>query len=126
MANITFDLITDDPKNDEFVVYLVEDGPWSNDLHERLKNLQGRLYNAFDAVVDGALASKYPESKSRRVRIQVDCHNAPPRAVLDFVKKFGAFISHSDEYQKAIKESSFVTDIYVVNGSDLGRHFASE
>ena len=27
MANITFDLITDDPKNDETVVYLVEAGP---------------------------------------------------------------------------------------------------
>jgi hypothetical protein len=121
MANITFNLITDDPKNNEFVVYLVESGPWSHDVGERLKKLQGRLYDAFDAVVDGALSSKYPESKGRRIRIQVDGYNSPPETVLNLVRKFAAFIHESQEYQNAIKESSFVTHIRVVNGSDFGR-----
>ena len=125
MAHITFNLITEDPKNDELVVYLVEGGTWNGALHEHLKKLQSRLYDAFDAVVDGALASKYPESKGRRIRIQVDCHNSPPETVLNLVRKFAAFIHDSNEYQKAIRESSFVTDVHVVNGSDFGRHLGS-
>ena len=125
MPTITFDLVTDDPKNDEIVVYLVEGGPWNDALNERLKRLQGRLYDAFDAVVDGALASKYPESKGRRIRIQIDCHKSPPETVLNLVKKFANFIHDSDEYQNAIKKSSFVEDVRVVNGADFGRHLGS-
>jgi hypothetical protein len=122
MPTITFDLVTDDPKNDEFVVYLVEGGPWNDALNERLRRLQGRLYDAFDAVVDGALASEYPESKGRRIRIQIDCHKSPPETVLNLVRKFANFIHNSDEYQNAIKKSSFVEDVRVVNGADFGRH----
>lgn len=126
MPNITFNLITDDPKNDECVVYLVEAGPWSDALHMRLEKLQVRLHDAFDAVVDGALASKYPETKGRRIRIQVDCHNSPPETVLDLVRKFAAFIHDDKEYQKAIKESPFVADVRVVNGSDVGRRLGAQ
>jgi len=121
MSHITFNLITDDSKNDEFVVYLVEAGPWRDALHGRLEKLQGRLYDAFDAIVDGALASEYPETKGRRIRIQVDCHNSPPKTVLDIVRKFAAFIHDNKEYQNAIRESPFVADVRVVNGSDVGR-----
>jgi hypothetical protein len=126
MAKITFDLITDDPKNDELVVYLVEAGPWSGALHERLQKIQSRLYDAFDAVVDGALTAKYPETKGRRIRIQVDCHNSPPDTVLNLVRKFATFVRDNSEYQKAIRESSYVTDVRVVNGGDFGRHLDSK
>ena len=125
MENISFDLITEDPKNNEFVVYLVETGPWSDASNERLEKLQGRLYNALEVVVEGALASKYPESKGRRIRIQVDSHNSPPETMLNLVREFAAFIHESNEYQKAIRKSPFVTDVRVVYGSDLGRHLSS-
>jgi hypothetical protein len=90
-------------------------------MRKRLKEIQGKLYDAFDAVVDGALASKYPESRGRRIRIQVDCHDSPPDTVLNMVRQFAAFIHDSQEYQAAIKESSFVKALRVVNGSDIGR-----
>lgn len=122
MSNVTFALITDDPSNNEIVVYLVENGPWNDTTPGQFQELQGRLYDAFDAVVDGALASKYPETKGRRIRMQVDCHNSPPETVLNFVRKFAGFIHEDEEYEKAITVSPFVADVRVVNGSDIGRH----
>jgi len=126
MAKITFNLVTEDPKNDELVVYLVEPGPWTSPSNERLKKIQSRLYDAFDAVVDGALTSKYPESKGRRIRVQVDCHDSPPEAVLNLVRKFATFIHDRNEYSKAIQQSPFVKDFRVVNGTDFGRILGSE
>ena len=120
MGTVTFNLITEDPRSGELVVCLVENGPWNDDLDDCLEKLQARLYDAFDMVVDGLLASKYPESMGQQIRIQVDCYDSPPEKVLSFVRKFSAFIHESKEYQTAIKESAFITDIRVVNGSDLG------
>jgi hypothetical protein len=126
MATITLDLIADDPKNDEFVIYLVENGPWEGDPRQRLQALQKRLYDAFDVVTEGVLASKYPESKGRRIRIQVDSHKSPPETTLNLVRKFATYIYENDEYRMAIRESPFVADVCVVNGTDIGRCLNSD
>lgn len=118
---MTLDLITDDPNNDEFAVYLVEEGPWDSDPRQRLVALQKRLYDAFDVIVEGVLASKYPDSKGRRFRIQVNSYNSPPESVLNLVRKFASFIQENDEYRESIQKSPFVADLRVVNGVDIGR-----
>lgn len=123
MAQLTFDLLTEDKKNNEFVAYLVETGPWTQPINERLQQLQNKLYDAFDVIVDGHLASKFTESSGKRIRIQVDSHDFPPDEILNFVRNFSQSIQSNAEYQKAIAKSPFVESIRIVNGCDLGRKF---
>jgi hypothetical protein len=121
---VTVDFFTRDPNNNEFVMYLVEEGPWHEDGRaDRLTNLQKRLYNAVDVAIDGQLASRFPESKSMQVRIQVDFHGDPPESLEEFVKRFAENISRSEEYRLAIKESQFISDLRIVTGTEMGRNF---
>jgi hypothetical protein len=73
VSKVLIDLVAEDSKHNEFVLYLVENGPWEHGILEsQLKRIQKRLYDAVDVVIEGYLASKYPQSKARRIRIQVD------------------------------------------------------
>jgi hypothetical protein len=122
MSTLLVDIVTEDPLNDEFVLYLVENGPWTNPLEDRLRVIQTRLYVSLDAVVDGHLASKYPNSRARKIRIQVDCHNSPPESVMEFIRKFSSYFENDTEMQQAIAGSSFVRSIRIVNAVDIGRN----
>ena len=123
MSLLTIDLVTDDHINNEFVLCLVETGPWAEPIENRLKKLQDRLYDSFDAIVDGHVASKFPQSKGRKIRLQVDSHDAAPVSVLEFVRKFTDHLKNDAESQQAIRSSPFVESLRVVNGADIGRHF---
>jgi hypothetical protein len=123
MPQVTFDLVTEDQKNDQFVVCLVEDGPWLDPIDERLKQIQTKLYDALDAVIDGQLSSKFNASLGRPVRIQVDSHDSPPEAVLHFIRRFAESIKSNADYKIGIDESPFVSSVQITNGVDLGRKF---
>jgi hypothetical protein len=112
--NVKVDLIADDPLHDEFVLHLVEDGPWdAADVEDRMRALQSRLYDVVDLVIDGHLVGKYPESKGRRIRIQVDCLNEPEE-IREFVAKFGEHIETDPEYRKAMELSQFVSRLRII------------
>jgi len=121
MSTLIIDIVTEDPLNDEFVLYLVENGPWIIPLDDRLRIIQDRLYNSLDAVIDGHLAAKYPNSKARKVRIQVDAHDSPPKSVLEVVRRFSSHLLNDIKLQQAISNSPFVQSIRVVNAIDIGR-----
>jgi hypothetical protein len=121
MPTLVVDLIVDDPVNDEFVLCLVETGPWIEPMNARLKKLQDRLYDSFDAIADGYVSEKYPQSRGRKIRLQVDSHDAPPESVLELVRNFSRHLQNDAEYREAIHSSPFVEFLRVVNGVDMGR-----
>lgn len=123
--NVTIDLISHDPSHDEYVLYLVEDGPWSDDPTEfaiELQRIQHRLFQTLDAAIDGHLAEKYPESAGMAVRIQVDSPSGLPDELCELVTKLNALIHQMDnDYGQALVDSTFVPKLRIVTGHEMGR-----
>jgi hypothetical protein len=116
MKKVTIDVVTEDPATQEWALYLVEDGPWeANQLEGRLRSLQERIYQAVDVALDGHLANKYPGSRGKKVRIQVDFYDEPPRKVAMVVRAIAEFIRKSPEYRKDIKSSEYIRAIRIVS-----------
>ena len=95
----------------EWLVVLVEEGPLTATIDDFLSNLQDRLYNAIDAVIDGQLAKKFPESQGKDVVIRLDCYNLPKSEINDFFLAFSAGVLNVDDYKKALESSKFVMSI---------------
>jgi hypothetical protein len=121
---LTVNLFTYDAKNDEFVVYLVEDGPWPIDeatWKKCLSSIQGRIFDAIDSVVDGHLAEKYPECLGKRIRVQIDSPSGLPPALTKLVAKVREHIGEENEYHTAITKSRFIGDLRITTGHEMGR-----
>ncbi len=71
------DLIELDRETGEVVLVMLEERPWGSDPAQ-LRQLEGKLNSYLSYVLDGFLASQYPDYAGRRVRFQLDCP-APPR-----------------------------------------------
>lgn len=95
---------------DEWRMFVIEQGPWW-DVTRGLLRLQERLYDCVDAVVDGLVAAKYPESKGGRVVISVYCSDLPKKEVADFFQRFTKGIFHDGEYSVALKRQNYVTEL---------------
>ena len=109
---ITIDFVGNDPENDEFVLFLVEEGPWENSSSEdRLRVIQDRLYNTVDVAIDGILFEKYPNQRGRKVRIQLDCYDPPSDLIKQLVNAVDQFVNNSEEYQSDIKNRKNVASI---------------
>jgi hypothetical protein len=121
---LVIDTITYDPSNDEYVLYLVEDGEWPTDdegWNECLRRIQNRIFDALDTVVDGHLLKQYPDSIGKTVRIQIDSPHGTPEPLHDLVLKIKDYIMNNVEYQEALTLSAFVRDIRIVTGAEMGR-----
>lgn len=116
------DLITEDPNNGEYVMYLVEDGPWPEaDLEQRLRAIQTRLYDAIEIAIDGQLASKFPNALGKPVRIQLDCYDQPPSQVDELVTSLNGLVAESDEWRNDIDTSPYISGLRITTGHRLGR-----
>jgi hypothetical protein len=112
---VTIDFTTIDRTNDEFVMYLVEEGPWTEPgLAERLRAIQARVYNAVDVAIDGYLARVHPESRGSKVRIQIDLHDRPPEVVEALVRKLADHIAGSAEYRRDIEASENIAGLRIL------------
>lgn len=121
---IKVDLITEDPLSDEFVLYLVEDGPWPTrevDWKSRLSSIQNRILSAADVAIDGLLAFKYPDAAGKAVRIQVDSPSGTPVQVENLICALERFLREDASYAAAIKESAHIRNLRVVSGKQMGR-----
>jgi hypothetical protein len=96
---------------DEWRVVLVEQGPWRREIKEELRRLQGRLYGALDAALDGQLADKFPESKRKKIVLQVDAYNLPRAEVEAFFSRFSQGVLLTPDYERALKDNQFVSEI---------------
>jgi hypothetical protein len=111
---VAVDFFTLDPRHDEYVMYLVEEGPWSDvQMCERLAEIEERIYGAADVAIDGHLAGEHPESIGMNVRIQVDLHDAPAE-VEDLVHRVAEHIVSDAQYSVDIAKSPHVRQLRIV------------
>jgi hypothetical protein len=100
---VKIDLVTEHPETGVFAIILVETGPWTPGSEEReLSRIQERLYNCVDVAVDGHLAAKYPDSRGRPVRIQLDTYDIPDSLVRPFFERFANHVATWAEIQQEI------------------------
>lgn len=121
---VTIDLVTYDQVHDEFVLYLVEDGPWPHDEADWtscLSGIQDRIFSAADVAIDGHLTEKYPDSAGKAIRIQVDSPGGCPIPLEDLVASVGRFLGNDQAYASAIRSSPKIRGIRVVTGKQMGR-----
>src|SRR5438477_9025126 len=112
MRRVTVDLVSHSPSKDAFVLHLVEQGPWRrSSWTAKLRKLQARLYSTVDAVVDGHVSERFPESRGQAFVIQVDCYDVPEPEVRPFFERFASFIRESPEYRNAVGGSPFLASL---------------
>lgn len=124
---VSIDLVTYDERNDEFVLYLVEDGPWpavDTEWAPRLLEIQDRVLSAADAAIDGHLAQRFPITSRAAVRIQVDSPSGCPKELEDLILAIGRFLDEDPSYAAGIRASLHIRAMRVVTGKQMGR-FAS-
>jgi hypothetical protein len=109
---VKIDLVTEHPETGVFAIILVETGPWTPGTEEaELRRIQGRLYDCVDVAVDGHLAAKYPNSRGRPVRIQLDTYDIPEGLVRPFFDRFADHVGAWVEVQEAIQAKQNVKSI---------------
>lgn len=116
---VKIDLIAYNSKDEEYKLILVEEGPWQKSTFEdRLRKIQDRIYNSVDAAIDGILMQKYPDSKGKKVCVQVDCYESPSDLVKQLVKGLDKYFSGSDEYQDALKRNKNISSFRIAYNED--------
>ena len=121
---VTVDLVTYDQANDEYVLYLVEDGPWPQDeasWNSRLADIQERILSAVDVAIDGHLVKKFPDANGRKIRIQLDSPNGCPIQLSRLVTALGRFLLEDAAYAAAIQAAPQLQALRVMTGKQMGR-----
>jgi len=115
MPRLTVDIVSEDPTADEFVLHLIEEGPWEIDaLKGRLQTIQNRLYDAVDLIIDGNLVKRYPESKGKSIRIQLDCFDEP-NEVHELTERFQKHMLADPECLASIRACAFASNIRIIS-----------
>jgi hypothetical protein len=120
---VTINYITEDPNAGEWVLHLVEDGPWPAEgqaMEARLRAIQDRIYSAVDVALGGQLAGMYPEARGARVRVQVDSPNGCPERLQEMATALHKYINEHPDYLKDIGPSRNAEAIRVVTGHQIG------
>jgi len=105
---VKVDLVTEHPETGVFAIILVETGPWPSGAEEReVRRIQDRLYDCVDLAVDGHLAAKYPDSRGRSVRIQLDTYDIREELVRPFSDRF---VKHVDTWSEVSAGDSRQTE----------------
>jgi len=65
---VTIDFVAFDDERDACLLVLVEQGPWSGVVEDRLKGLQERLYGCLEAALDGQVAERFPRARKHEGR----------------------------------------------------------
>lgn len=121
---VTFDLVTFDPANDEYVLYLLEDGPWpdtEDGWRDRLLAIQTRVLLGVDAATKGPLADLYADSRGKGARIQIDSPGGSPEHLEDLVDALNQYIHEDPHYGALVRGNPFVRGVRVVTGKEMGR-----
>ncbi|QIL90911.1 hypothetical protein GNX18_14875 [Microbulbifer sp. SH-1] len=109
--DVVVDFIARGKSDGEWLMVLVEEGPIQGSLEDFLYGLQDRLYDTIDAVIDGKLAKKFPESKGKNIVIRLDCYDLPRSEIEEFFTAFSKGALKPDDYQKALSNNNFVKTI---------------
>ncbi len=120
-TRVSLDMVTYDPLHDEFVLYLVEDGPWpasNEDWAIETERIRDRLLSAVEVALDGHLQVRFAESAGKKIRIQVDSPSGCPPQVSDLVARVEHFVHHNAEW---LKDVEALPALRIVTGHSLGR-----
>ncbi|SRR5258706_3648827 len=96
---------------EEWIMVLVEQGPWTGSVEEQLRRIQNRLYGCIDAALDGQLAGKFPETLGKKIVVQLDCYDLPESEVSEFFHRFSKGVLKTTHYRSALNSSTFVKDV---------------
>ena len=111
----TIDYITHSKDLSEFALYLIEKGPWTEPVREKLLPIQERIYTVVDVVLDGQLASDYPDSRGKKVRIDVVFKgDPPPDDEFQMITRLDEFICSSPEHALVAIESGLLSSLRIV------------
>jgi hypothetical protein len=99
------------PSANHWRIVLVEQGPWRASITDELLRVQDRLYDCVDAVLDGQLADKVPESTGATVTIKLECYGVPGEEVKNLFKAFSEGVFQIPDYKKASANCAYVRDI---------------
>jgi hypothetical protein len=117
---VKVDFISFDKSNNEYVMYLVEDGPWpKEELEKRLSAIQDRIYDAIDVSLEGIVLSKLPESNCYNIRIQVDFYGNQPKIAEELVARIRDHIAQDDEYRTRMRQNQFIKKLRIVMGKEM-------
>jgi hypothetical protein len=118
--NLVVDFVARGEVPGEWRMVLVEEGPWpAPAVDGELRRLQTRIYDCVDAALDGQMADKFPESRGKRIVIQLDGYRLPANEVQSFFEHFSQGALCSSEYQAALNNNPFTQDIgFELNLSD--------
>lgn len=88
-AKDVIDEVAFDPENEEIVLILRALGPWGDDeaLVELSEPLKDKISSYITFAFAGQLAESFPEHQGKKVRIQIDCDEMPPKAMLILLEK---------------------------------------
>jgi hypothetical protein len=78
------DLVTHDPKSEEYALILVQTGEWE-DSPQQLDQLKAKINNYLHFALDGDLVRKYPQAAGKPVRLQLDCTSPPSPKTEEFL-----------------------------------------
>jgi hypothetical protein len=95
---------------DEWQMLLFEQGPWEDVTREMLR-FQERLYDCVDAVIDGHVAAKFPDSRGGHMVIRVYCSDLPKAEVAAFFERFSNGIFRDGDYRAALEQQHYVSGV---------------
>jgi hypothetical protein len=98
-------------ENGKWLLVLVESGPWEPPYDDKLRDLQGRIYDCIDVALDGELAKRFPESKGCVLSIRVDCYDICREVVEPFFERISSGIFQIPEYFKALQQNPYVASV---------------
>ncbi len=70
------DVVGHDPTTDEYVLYMVETRAWGADPLQGAQ-LREKINAYAGFILDGSLTRHYPQTDGAKLRIQLDCPEAP-------------------------------------------------
>jgi hypothetical protein len=95
--------------NDWKMILIEED--WTGPLEDSIRQLQTRLYNCIDAILDGQLADRYPETLGKDILIEIEFFRESRPEITDFVKRFAEGVFVDTDYGEALEVSRFANGI---------------
>ncbi len=110
-SDFLVDFVAHGSTPEEWRMVLVEEGPWKKPIDGQLRRIQTRLYECVDAALDGQLASKFPESRGKRLVVQLDGYVLPNEEIDTFFRRFAAGIFEVEGYRQALASCPYVSDI---------------
>jgi len=112
MPSVTVDFVTRSASGDTYNLILVETGPWADaDVMTELTRVQGRLDDVVNAVLQGALIDRYPETRGHPLVIRLDGWGLPEGLIPEFCAHFADHVRTSPAIRDALKKDGIVPSL---------------